>query len=293
MKTKQKKGNGTLDYTIGVLMITILILATFLMPQAYSTLLDSKDLNQVHAVLREDFSFDKLVEMTVYERTQQIMEVLKTKNKVNSTLSLSGSEAMDSELVDGVREAIGIAVNYKLMPDITAYDIANNIIYAEYYNLSDSTTESAETAFWSLRFSDYQTFDFTLRVDASEYIIYQAELYCAEVKEYMNQITSDDKDAVDFLNNEFMEGCGSYFEAEGYSSLTDTTYGELVFMMGYERDEYAVYHAPCENGYVSGQGIRWGFVPMTVALEGGAATKEWGYKGIVAYYEELFGIDIR
>ena len=293
MRRKRSKTGGTLDYTIGVLMITILILATFLLPQVYSALIDNKDLNQVHAVTRESFSFERLVDMTVFDRTQQMMEVLNAKSSVSRTLSLSGSEVTDSELLRGVREAVGIAVGYKLMPDITAYDIENNIVYAEYYNLSDSTTESAETGFWCLRFSDHQTFDFTFRVDASEYIIYQAELYCAEVTEYLAQITSDDKEVVAFLNDQFMEGSGSYFEAEGYSALTDTTNGELVFMMGYEKGEYALYHSPCENGYIAGQGLRWGFVPMTIALEGGAATKEWGYKGIVAYYDELLGIDIR
>lgn len=292
MGKRHKKSSGLLDYSIAVLMIAILILGTFLMPSAFSRLVDSKDINQVHAVERESFSFERLVDMTVCERVQEIMEVLDSKSAIRSTLSLSGGEVMDNALMEGIREAIGIAVQYKLMPDITAYDMEHNIIYAEYFNLSDSTTESAQTGFWSLRFSDYETFDFTLRVDATEYIIYQAELYCAEVTDYIAQITSDDKEVVTFLNNQFMEGSEAYFEAEGYGAITDLTYGDLVFLMGYERGEYALYHSPCENGYLTGQGIRWGFVPMTIAMEGGSATKEWGYRGIVSYYYDLFGIKI-
>lgn len=55
MKRSEKTG-GMLDYTIAVLMIMILILATFLMPQMFSAVVDGKDLNQVHAVERESFS---------------------------------------------------------------------------------------------------------------------------------------------------------------------------------------------------------------------------------------------
>lgn len=289
---KHEKPGGMLDYTIAVLMIMILILATFLMPQMFSAVVDEKDLNQVHAVERESFSFETLVDMTVGERVQQVMVVINNKNSVRRTLALNDGEVLDRNLYDGLKEAIGIAVLHKLMPDISAYDIESNIVYAEYYNLSDGATENAETGFWTLRFSDYETFDFTFRVDATEYIIYQAELYCAEVTEYIAQITSDDKEVVEFLNNQFMDGCGAYYEAEGYGPLTDLTYGDMVFLMGFERGEYGFYHSPCENASFAAMGIRWGFVPITIALENGSSIKEWGYKGIVDYYKNLYGIDI-
>lgn len=291
MKRNEKNG-GMLDYTIAVLMIAILILVTFLMPQMFSAVVDSRDLNQMHAVERESFSFETLVDMTVNERVQQVLTAVNAQNALRRTLLLNDGEVLDRELYEGLKEATGIAVLYKLMPDISAYDIENNIVYAEYFNLSDNATESAETGFWTLRFSDSETFDFMFRIDASEYIIYQAELYCAEVTEYIAQITSDDKEVVEFYNRQFMDGCNAYYEAEGSSLLTDPTMGDMVFLMGFERGEYGFYHSPCENGSFAATGIRWGFVPITTALENGSSITEWGYKGIVEYYRSLYGIDL-
>lgn len=90
--------------------------------------------------------------MTVSERVQQVMVVINNKNSIRRTLALSDGEVLDRNLYDGLKEAIGIAVLHKLMPDISAYDIESNIVYAEYYNLSDNATENAETGFWTLRF---------------------------------------------------------------------------------------------------------------------------------------------
>ncbi len=295
MKNNGEKKGGILDYAIGILTITILMLATFLMPQGYSALMDSKDLNQVHVVEREDFSFKSPVDLAVRERIQQMMENIIKQEALKRTLYLSGQEVTDRELLAGIREAMRIAAQYNMLPDISSYDIEGNIVYAEYYNLSDSTAENAESteiAFWNIRFSDYETFDFTFRVDASEYIIYQAELYCAEAADYVTQLMSDDKEVTAFLNGQFIEGCEFYLESEGYDVMTEITYGDMALMLGYERREYAVYRAHCTNGYIDGDGIRWGFVPMTIALEKGNSAKDWGYKGIEGYYGDLFHIDI-
>ena len=86
MKNKRDRYPLILDYAIGILMITILTLATFLMPQAYGALMDKQDLNQVHAVERESFSFENLIDMTVYERIQQMMEKLSGKTRLRRTL---------------------------------------------------------------------------------------------------------------------------------------------------------------------------------------------------------------
>lgn len=292
MKSRQDKSISILDYAIGILMIIILILATFLMPQGYSAFVDGKALNKVTAVERESFSFTNPVEMTVYERVQQMMEALKSKGAVSRTLYLTGQEVTDGDLLERIKEAIGIAIQYNMIPDISGYDIENNIVYAEYYNLSDSTAENAENAFWNIRFSDHATFDFMFRVDASEYIIYQAEIYCAEALEYVAQLMSFDVEVVSLLNNQFMEGSVAYFEAEGYSALTDVSSGDMILMLGYERGEYALYHTSGNNGYLGYEGLRWGFVPMTVVLEKGNAINEWGYRGIVSYYQDLYEIEI-
>ncbi len=294
MNKRTIRFSGVLDYAIAVLSILILLLGTFLMPQFYSTLVDRKDMNKTHAIERERFNFENPIDMTVYEQVQMMMEALNEKNALKRTLYLSGAEIADAQLLKSVREALDIVTQYKMIPDLSAYDIEKNIVYAEYFNLSDNTgtTEGGEKAFWVLRFSDSQTFDFTFRIDATEYIIYQAEIYCAEATDYVTQLTSDDSEVVVFLNNQFAENSAAYFEAEGYSVLTDYLSADMAVMMGYERGEYAIYHTPCAYGYLEGQGIRWGFVPMTVALEDGAATKEWGYKGVVLYFEELYGINV-
>lgn len=292
MNKKTAKFSIGLDYAIGILSMLILVLGTFLMPQLYSTIVDNKDLDKVHVIERENFNFANPIDMTVYEQVQQMMEALSGKDPLDRTLYLTGSEVTDEQLLGSVREALDIITQYKMVPDLSAYNIEKNFVYAEYYNLSDSTTESSEKAFWVLRFSDYQTFDFTFRIDASEYIIYQAEIYCAEATDYVTQLTSDDKEVVVFLNRQFMENSASYFEAEGYDALTDENGADMAVMMGYERGEYAVYHTPCANGYLEGEGIRWGFVPMAVALEDGAATQEWGYKGIALYFLDKYGVDV-
>lgn len=292
MKDRKEKSSNLLDYAIGFLMITILVLATFLMPQAYSVFVDSKDLNQVHAVERESFNFNNPVKTSLYERVQQMMEAFSGNDSAGRTLYLSGSEVTDAEMLEGVREALGIAIQYELLPDISAYEIEKHVVYAEYYNLSGGTAENTELAFWNIRFSDHETFDLTLRIDAGEYIIYQAQLYCAEATEYIAQLMSDDKEVTTFLNEQFTANSAAYFEAEGYDTLTDISYGDMVFMLGFERGEYSVYHAPCTNGYLEGEGIRWGFVPMTIALENSNAIREWGYGGVESYYYDLFGVEI-
>lgn len=292
MSKKSGKFNIVLDYAIGTLSMLILVLGTFLMPQLYSTIVDNKDLDKVHVIERENFSFENPIDMTVYEQVQQMMTALSGKDPINRTLYLTGTEIKDEQLLESVREALDIITQYKMIPDLSAYNIEKNIIYAEYYNLSGNTAGGGEKAFWVLRFSDYVTFDFTFRIDASEYIIYQAEIYCAEAADYVMQLTSDDKEVVAFLNNQFMDNCASYFEAEGYDALTDVEAADLAVMLGYERGEYAVYHTPCANGYLEGEGIRWGFVPMAVALEDGAATQEWGYKGIALYFQDKYGVDV-
>ncbi|MBD5497769.1 MAG: hypothetical protein HDR11_08405 [Lachnospiraceae bacterium] len=290
MKTKKKNG-GMLDYAIGVLMITILLLATFLLPQLYSVIVDSKDLNRIHVVERESFYFANPVEMTVGEKVQKMMEALSGRGTLQRTLYLSGSE-ISGELLQRVREALGFAAKYKLIPDVSAYDLEHNVVTAEYYAISNGATENVENAFWNLRFTDSETFDLTIRIDAKEYVIYQMELYCAEALEYNTQLMSDDKEVVEFLNGQFMDGCNEYFEVEGYEAMTDVAYGEMILMLGYERGEYAVYRGPCTSSLLSSEGIRWGFVPMTVALERGNAIREWGYRGIETYFLDMYGVEV-
>lgn len=290
METKKKNG-GMLDYAIGVLMITILLLATFLLPQLYSVVVDNKDLNRIHVVERESFSFTNPVEMTVGEKVQRMMAALSGKGTLQRTLYLSGSE-ISGELLQRIRDALEFAAQYKLIPDVSAYDLEHNVVTAEYYSISDSTAENVDNAFWNLRFTDSETFDLTIRVDANEYVIYQVELYCAEALEYNTQLMSDDKEVIEFLNRQFMDGCEEYFEVEGYDAMTDTAYGEMVLMLGYERGEYAVYRGPCTSSLLGSEGIRWGFVPMTVALERDNALREWGYQGIVTYFLDRYGIEV-
>lgn len=292
MKHKQERSSALLDYCIGILSVTILILLTFLMPQLYSTLMDRSDLSQPHIIERETFTFRNPVSMTVKERVQQMMENLRGREGARRTLYLTGEDVMDGELLEGIREALGITAQYNLIPDLSAYDLEHHIIEAEYYNLTDNAENSTEVAFWNLRFSDYETFDILLRVDAVDYIIYQAEFYCAEAETWATEITSWDPEVVSYQNNLFAKGSEAYFEVEGYDILTEITNPELLLEMGYERDEYVVYRSTVSNGHVEGTGVRWGFVPMTVALERGSNLREWGYGGIESYFDIRYDIDV-
>lgn len=292
MKNRQEKGNALLDYGIGILSVSILILITFLMPLLFNILMDRNDLNQPHVMERETFNFRNPVSMTVRERVQQMMENLDRREGVRRTFYLTGEDVVDGELLDGIREAMGITAQYNLMPDLSAYDIEHHIIEAEYYNLTDNAEDSTEVAFWNLRFSDYQTFDFLLRVDAVDYIIYQAEFYCAEAEAYVMEITSLDWEVISYQNKLFAEGCEAYFEGEGYDILTELTNYELLLQMGYERGEYTVYRSTANNGHLDTTGMRWGFVPMTVALERGSSLWEWGFGGIESYFFIRYEIDV-
>lgn len=292
MKNKKKRHGYILDYFISILLVTILVLITFLLPEIYSTFMDTKELNRIQVMEREDFSFRELVDMTIQEKVQQMMAALDSKDGLRRTLYLEGKDAADAELLERLREALDITIQYQMLPDISAYDLENNIVYAEYYNISDGTLDTEEIAFWNIRFSDYQTFDFSFRIDATETVIYQAELYCIEVSEYLKLLTGQDTAVTETLNMQFIEGCEKYFEVEGYDILTSKWLEEIAIMFGYERGEYAVYRDPCLNGYLNWEGIRWGFVPMTVALEKGNTVNEWGYRGIVGYYADVYGADI-
>lgn len=292
MRNNQERGSALLDYGIGILSVTILILITFLMPRLYSSMIDRNDLNQPHIIERETFTFRNPVSMTVKERVQQMMENLEGREGAKRTLYLTGEDVMDGELLEGIREAMGIAAQYNLIPDLSAYDLEHHIIEAEYYNLTDNTENSTEVAFWNLRFSDYETFDVLLRVDAVDYIIYQAEFYCMEAEANVMEITSWDPEVVSYQNNLFAEGSEAYFEAEGYDILTEITNPEMLLQMGYERGEYVVYRSTVSSGHTEGTGVRWGFVPMTVALERGSNLREWGYGGIESYFDIRYDIDV-
>lgn len=292
MKNKQEKNNALLDYGIGVLSVTILILITFLMPQLYSSIMDRNDLNQPHVVERETFIFRNPISMTVKERVQQMMETMGRREGARRTLYLSGEDLTDGELLESVREAMEIAAQYNLLPDLSAYDIEHHVLYAEYYNMTDSSEDSTEIAFWTLRFSDYRTFDFLLRVDAVDYIIYQAEIYCAEAEAFVMEITSLDTEVVSYQNTLFAEGSEAYFEVEGYDVLTEITNFELLLQMGYERGEYTIYRSTANSGYLDTTGMRWGFVPMTVALERGSGPQDWTYGSIRYYFYLRYDIEV-
>ena len=73
MKNKKKRHGCILDYFISILLVTILVLITFLLPEIYSTFMDTKELNRIQVMEREDFSFRELVDMTIQEKVQQMM----------------------------------------------------------------------------------------------------------------------------------------------------------------------------------------------------------------------------
>ncbi len=289
MKNKREMMSVLMDYAIAFLMVLILVLGTYLMPHIYSAYTDDKVLNQIYAVEREEFELKSPVDTPVYERVQQILSAVLGKSNLKVTLQLDGKDVTDTKLLAGVRESMTIAFQYNLFPDISAYDIENNIVYAEYYNLSQETAEGTGVGFWIIRFSDHATFDFTFCVDASLYTIYMAELYCSEISGYLEEITSDDLLVVNFYNEEFMEGSASYYEAEGFDPSTHLTFSDMFFVMGYERGDYGMYHTPCKNGYINTQGVRWGFYSIAKGLLGNAATREWGFKTIQGYFNDRYG----
>ena len=288
MKSKREKMSVLMDYTIALLMVLILVLGTYLMPQIYSVYTDDKDLNQIHVVEREEFELKSPVDISIHDRVQQVLSTVLGKGNLKITLQLDGKGVTDTKLLEGIRESMAIAAQYKLFPDLSAYEIEKNIIYAEYYNLSTDATEGAGVGFWVIRFSDHATFDFTFCVDANHYTIYMAELYCAEVSQYLAEATADDF-VVNFYNQEFMEGSASYYEAEGYDAFTDLNYQDMFFVMGFERDDYGMYHTPSKNGYLNAQGIRWGFYSIAKGLMGNAAAKEWDFKTIQGYFNDKYG----
>ncbi len=292
MKQTHEKNNVVLDYTISTLMILIVVLATFMAPYVYSDFSDNRDMREPRTVEREDFFFNTLVEQNVEQRVQNLMEALNRNQKLPQAVELGSMEQDGGELLYGIKEAISIASSCKLIPDISRYEIEKHIVYADFYNIRDGEEESSELSFFRIRFSDYETFDFIFCFDASEYLIYQAEIYCAEASEYSAQITSDDKEVVEFYNNQFVENAERYFEVEGYDVLTDITQSDLAVMFGYERGEFALYHTSCHYGNLDSDGLRWGFVPMAEALSGGSATKEWDNKTIRDYFKEKYDIEV-
>ncbi len=286
------KTNAWIDYVTGALLILILLLGSYLAPNIYSNFTDSRDMNEAHIVEREAFYFGEPIKLNVEERVQNMMAALSNTTSLQKPVAFSDTGFDSAEFLLGIKEAIGIAISCRLLPDISNYEIERYIVYVEYYNVTDGVSDSSEASFFRIRFSDYKTFDFTLCIDASEFIIYQAEVYCAEVSEYVEQITSDDKEVVEFLNNQFVENAAVYFEAEGYDVLTNILNDETVAMFGYERGEYALYHNVCNYGSLESYGIRWGFVPMVRAMAGQEASKEWDNKKIEEYFRDKYNITV-
>ena len=286
------KNNAWIDYLTGFLMILILGMGSFLAPNVYSNIVDRRDMNQEYVVERQGFTFGEPIQMNVEQRVQNMMEALSGNPNLQSSIAFVDTGLDGRDFMAGIKEAVDIAISCKLIPDISNYEIENNIVYADFYNITDETSDSSEAAFFKIRFSDYKTFDFIFYIDASEFIIYQAEVYCAEAVEYVAQITSDDKEVVEYLNNQFVNNAAVYFEAEGFDILTNILNDEVVAMFGYERGEYALYHNVCNYGSFEGDGIRWGFVPMVMAMTNKEPGKEWDNKRIDEYFQDKYGIEV-
>lgn len=148
MKQKNEKNGSILDYSISILLMLILALSTYLAPFAYSNFSDNKDMREAHAVEREGFSFRAPVESNAGEKVQSMMAALVNTNGLQKTMSLSETELNTGEVFGGVKEAIGIAISCKLLPDISAYDLEHNIVYVDYYNVSDASSEDTDMAFF-------------------------------------------------------------------------------------------------------------------------------------------------
>lgn len=210
-----------LNFAMSFIMVSILIMGTFLLPQFYGYQLDRNTIGQVTYIDRDDVALSGELILTVLDRTA-IVTNLVSESGMSIYLNLDSSQLSSGDLIERLKEEIAWAVSWGFLPQ----EVQNVDFYAEngnlqvdYFLLGSNTTEYGDMALWRVSYNDYEKYQVDFLFDAENYKIYYAELGGSVLSDkwLVDRLTS--------VEGTYMMSCMSYFEAEN----AEDVYKEKIF----------------------------------------------------------------
>lgn len=210
-----------LNYTMCFILVSILILGTFLLPQFYGYQLDRNTIGQVIYTDRDEVALGGDLVLSVLDRTA-IVTNLVSEGGMSMYLNLDSTQLQSGDLMERLKEEIAWAVGWGVLPEeMLAVDFSadSGDLKVDYFLLGSNTTEYGDMALWHVSYNDYEKYQVDLLFDAENYKIYYAELGGAALADMwlVDKIMKGE--------GVYMLACMSYYEAENAEDI----YKEKIF----------------------------------------------------------------
>ncbi|MBQ7359160.1 MAG: hypothetical protein IJW63_03580 [Lachnospiraceae bacterium] len=210
-----------LNYTMCFIMVGILILGTFLLPQFYGYQLDRNTIGRVIYTQRDEVALSGELILTVLDRTA-IVTNLVSEGGMSMYLNLDSDQLKNGDLIDRLKEEIAWAVSWGVLPqEVQNVDFNAEIgnLQVDYFLLGSNTTEYGDMALWRVSYNDYEKYQVDFLLDAENYKIYYAELGGSALSDMwlVDKLTK--------VDGTYMMACMSYYEAEN----AEDVYKEKIF----------------------------------------------------------------
>ncbi|MBQ9124000.1 MAG: hypothetical protein IJY10_11020 [Lachnospiraceae bacterium] len=220
-KSKPVDYGLALNYTMCFILVGILILGTFLLPQFYGYQLDRNTIGQVIYTERDKVALRGDLILSVLDRTA-IVTNLVSEGGMSMYLNLDSTQLQSGDLLERLKEEIAWAVGWGVLPEeMLAVDFSSESgdLKVDYFLLGSNTTEYGDMALWRVSYNDYEKYQVDLLFDAENYKIYYAELGGAALADMwlVDKIMKGE--------GAYMLACMSYYEAENAEDI----YKEKIF----------------------------------------------------------------
>ncbi len=275
---------GTLFLTAGVVFL----------PRYFSRSLDMRNLNQVEASEREDFSFLEQGSNDLYDVARAFEHLKWGEEDPILLTTISEPIQINSELLQQIYIQVMTAFEYGMLPwvgpftdsEVIESDGEGNALSkvwinwidyvksAQYYTITFESEEDPKKKellnFWYVRFSDGERFDYSFIVNAVNYQIYYAELHNIAAQMIVDESAAygweEDlvADTVPYVA--FADGCALYYEALGCEYVgPKNLYQKLgLFILYFEND-----------------------VPVYIEMSEVKSDASWKYDGICIGFQDL------
>ncbi len=210
-----------LNYTMCFIMVGILILGTFLLPQFYGYQLDRNTIGRVIYTERDEVALSGKLILTVLDRTA-IVTNLVSEGGMSMYLNLDGTQLASGDLIEKLKEEIAWAVSWGVLPQEVQnvdFNAENGNLQVDYFLLGSNTTEYGDMALWHVSYNDYEKYQVDFLLDAENYKIYYAELGGSLLSDMWLV------DKLTMVEGSYMMACMSYYEAEN----AEDVYKERIF----------------------------------------------------------------
>lgn len=215
MSGRSEEGSGTiLNYILCFTLVGIMILGTFLLPQVYNYQTDNRNIGRVSLESRSGLALMADLKLSVNDRTAIVTNMVNEEG-LNLFMNLGENQWNDEELVKNVAQEIRWAVECEVLPEEMAeiaFDRWAGNLSADYFTIS-SAAEYGDLALWKIEYSDNESFEITLLIDAGNYKIYYGEIWGGGIPEAWQRDREREADGA------YMSACMQYYEFEYAESV--------------------------------------------------------------------------